>query len=54
MNLDNALLKRQAIALFNFLGMKHENTKHIGELSIGDLMELVKFLEETRGVSNHE
>lgn len=54
MNLNNALLKRQAIALFNFLGMKHENTKHIGELSIGDLMELVKFLEEIKGVASHE
>ncbi len=54
MNLNNALLERKAIALFNFLGMKHENDKHIGEFSVGDLMELVKFLEEIKGVASHE
>ncbi|MBR1734638.1 MAG: hypothetical protein IJ730_04220 [Alphaproteobacteria bacterium] len=54
MNLDNALLKRKAIALFNFLGMKHKTNKCIGELTVRDVMELVNFLNEMEGVASHE
>lgn len=46
MDLNNALLGRQAFALFNFLITKHENDKRIGELSVKDVMEIVKFLTE--------
>ena len=43
---NTAFLKRQTLALFNFLRMKHINDKRIGELSIKDVMEMVKFLTD--------
>lgn len=41
-------LQQDAVALFNFLLRKQENDKRIGDLSMMDLMELVKFLKERR------
>lgn len=38
-------LNRQAIALFNFMSMKHQNDKHIGDLTLGDFYEICEFLE---------
>ena len=43
---NTAFVKRQTLALFNFLRIKHENDKRIGELSVKDVMEMVKFLTE--------
>ena len=37
-------LKIKAMALFNFLSMKHKNDKQIGEFSVKDIMEIVEFL----------
>lgn len=48
MKLNDAFLERQAIALFNFLRMKRENEKRIGEICFGDLIEIVKFLDELK------
>lgn len=42
----NSSLEQQAVALFNFLIIKHEYQKCIGELSMLDVMELVKFLKK--------
>ena len=42
----NSSLEQQAVALFNFLIVKHEYNKCIGELSMLDVMELVKFLKK--------
>jgi hypothetical protein len=42
-----ALLERQGIALFNFLSMKHQNDKHVGDLTVGDFIEMVAFLAES-------
>jgi hypothetical protein len=46
MEKDTATLSRQGTALFNFMGMKHQNDKHIGDLTIGDFVEMVAFLAE--------
>ena len=40
----NNELKIKAMALFNFLKMKHQNDKRIGELSVKDVIEIVEFL----------
>ena len=42
----NCALEQQAVALFNFLIVKHEHQKCIGELSMQDVLELVKFLQK--------
>ena len=42
----NSSAEQQAVALFNFLIVKHEYNKYIGELSMLDVMELVKFLQK--------
>ena len=42
----NSSLEQQAVALFNFLIVKHEYQTCIGELSMLDVMELVKFLKK--------
>jgi hypothetical protein len=46
MTVNTALLKRKALALFNFLSMKQENDKRIGDLTIGDFLEMCGFLVE--------
>ncbi|GHU18120.1 hypothetical protein FACS189472_05970 [Alphaproteobacteria bacterium] len=46
MTIDTALLKRKTLALFNFVSMKHQNDKHIGDLTIGDFLEICEFLAE--------
>jgi hypothetical protein len=43
-----AVLNRQGIALFNFMSMKHLNNKRIGELTIGDFVEICAFLEQSQ------
>ena len=41
------LINRQALVLFNFWSMKHKNDKRVGELTIGDFIELCEvFLNE--------
>ncbi|GHU24949.1 hypothetical protein FACS189472_18040 [Alphaproteobacteria bacterium] len=49
MTIDTALLKRKTLALFNFVSMKHQNNKHIGDLTIGDFLEMCGFLAEFDG-----
>ena len=39
-------LKIKAMALFNFLSMKHKNDKRVGEFSLYDLIEMVQFLTD--------
>ena len=39
-------LEAQAVALFNFLLQKRECNRRIGDLSLADLVELVRFLNE--------
>jgi hypothetical protein len=46
METDTATLSRQGTALFNFMSMKHQNDKHIGDLTIGDFVEMIAFLAE--------
>ncbi|GHT93655.1 hypothetical protein FACS1894122_09200 [Alphaproteobacteria bacterium] len=46
MTTDAALLKRKALALFNFVSMKQENDKRIGDLTIGDFLEMCGFIAE--------
>ncbi len=43
MNSD-VTVEQQAMALFNFMLEKHENNKRVGEFSLYDLIEMVKFL----------
>jgi hypothetical protein len=47
MNIDTAILNRQALLLFNFWANKKQNDKRIGDLSIGDFVEMIAFLAET-------
>ena len=42
----NCALEQQAGALFNLLIVKHEHQRCIGELSMQDVIELVKFLHK--------
>jgi hypothetical protein len=49
---DKLRLNRQALALFNFWSMKHQNDKRIGELTFGDFVELCIFLMEVENGSN--
>ncbi len=51
---NTAFLKRKILALFNFLSMKHKNDKRIGELSVKDVMEMVKFLNEEVCYAEHQ
>lgn len=44
MTKDPALVKRQALVLFNFLLQKQKNDKHIGDLTLGDIIELCEIL----------
>jgi hypothetical protein len=46
METDTATLSRQGTTLFNFISMKHQNDKHIGDLTIGDFIEMVAFLQK--------
>lgn len=39
-------LELQAVALFNFLLQKRECDRRIGDLSLADLVEMVRFLNE--------
>jgi hypothetical protein len=45
MKTDNADLNRRAIALFNFVSMQQKNDKRIGDLTLGDFVEICKFLD---------
>jgi hypothetical protein len=47
MTKDIAILNRQGMALFNFMRMKHQNDKRIGDLTVDDFIEMCKFLTET-------
>jgi hypothetical protein len=44
METDTALLKRQALVLFNFWLKKQQNDKRIGDLTIGDFVEMCEVL----------
>jgi hypothetical protein len=46
MEKDNATLSRQGMSLFNFMSMKHQTGKKIGELTMKDFMEMCVFLTE--------
>jgi hypothetical protein len=46
MNIDTAVLNRQGMTLFNYMSMKHQNGKRIGDLTIGDFVEMIAFLAE--------
>jgi ssRNA-specific RNase YbeY (16S rRNA maturation enzyme) len=49
MTKDIALLERQGTILFNFWLKKQQNNKHIGELTVGDFIELCKFIADLEG-----
>jgi hypothetical protein len=46
METNTAVLNRQALALFNFWLKKQPKNKHIGDLTIGDFIEMCAFLAE--------
>jgi hypothetical protein len=46
METDTAVVNSQGTALFNFMSMKHQNDKRVGELTIGDFFEMAAFLAE--------
>jgi hypothetical protein len=48
MTKNTALIERQALALFNFMSMKHQNNKRIGELTVGDFVEMCTFLAKMK------
>jgi hypothetical protein len=48
MTKDIAILNRQGMALFNFMRMKHQNDKQIGDLTIKDFVEMCEFLAELK------
>jgi hypothetical protein len=48
MNTNNAVVNRQALALFNFWLKKRQNDKCIGDLTIGDFVEMCRFLAEIK------
>jgi hypothetical protein len=54
MTKNTAILNRQGTALFNYMTMKHQNDKHIGDLTVGDFIEMVAFLAEmeTKNAAN--
>jgi hypothetical protein len=49
-----ALLERQGTALFNFWLKKQPKDKRIGDLTIGDFVEMIAFLAEmeTKNAAN--
>jgi hypothetical protein len=44
METDTALLKRKGEILFKFWSMKHQNDKRIGDLTIGDFVDMCEAL----------
>jgi hypothetical protein len=52
METDTVILNRQALLLFNFMSMKQRNNRRIGDLSIGDFVEMCIFLEEAKNATN--
>jgi hypothetical protein len=54
MGTDNATFSRQALVLFNFWLKKQPKDKHIGDLTIGDFVEMIAFLAEmeTKNATN--
>jgi hypothetical protein len=48
MTKNDAVLNRQALALFNLWLKKQPKNKHIGELTIGDFVEMCGFLMELK------
>jgi hypothetical protein len=44
MTKNTAVLNRQGEALFNFWLNKHQNDKHIGDLTVKDFIEMSEFL----------
>jgi hypothetical protein len=52
MEINTALLKRQALVLFNFWSATKNKNKRIGDLTIGDFFELCKLLGEIKNAAN--
>jgi hypothetical protein len=52
MKTDAALLKRKGEILFKFWSMKHQNDRRIGDLTLGDFMEMIAFLNQVE--NNYE
>jgi hypothetical protein len=52
METDTALLKRKGEILFKFWSMKHQNDRRIGDLTLGDFIEMIAFLNQVE--NNHE
>ena len=46
METDTATLSRQGTALFNYMSIKHQNDRRIGDLTLGDFMEMIMFLQK--------
>jgi hypothetical protein len=44
MEKNTAAVRRRALALFNFMGAKQQNNKRIGDLTLGDFVEMCRFL----------
>jgi hypothetical protein len=41
---NTAPVRRNALILFNFMGMKQRNDKRIGDLTVGDFIEMCEIL----------
>jgi hypothetical protein len=53
MTKNDAILNRQGMALFNFMRMKHQNDKRIGDLTVDDFIEICVFLAELKAEANN-
>jgi hypothetical protein len=49
METNVALLKRKGGILFKFWSMKRQNDRRIGDLTLGDFMEMIAFLNKSSG-----
>jgi hypothetical protein len=51
---NTAVVNRQALALFNFMSMKRQNDKCIGNLTLGDFVEMCELIHRLEGVVKDE
>ncbi|MDR2068038.1 MAG: hypothetical protein LBP41_03565 [Holosporaceae bacterium] len=53
MTKSTALLERQGMALFNFWLKRQPKNKRVGDLTIGDFIELCRFLIEEEDINEN-
>jgi hypothetical protein len=51
---NDAVLNRQGEALFNFWINKHQNDKRIGDLTVGDFVEMCAFLAQLKAENTED